>query len=88
MLATALHGAFPRPKREKLHSATRGSSPPRDRTQISCTEGGWVIYFFFFRLVSPGKPRYWIYKRAIPSAPDALGVESTLKRSACVDTAE
>ena len=35
--------------------------------------------FLFLPLAPPGKPRYWIYKRAIASAPDTLGVESTLK---------
>ena len=77
MLAPALHGAFPRPKQEKLHQRifpTQGSNPGllHRRRMV-------FFFFFFLPLAPPGKPRYWIYKRAIASAPDALGVESTLK---------
>ena len=80
MLAPALHGAFPRPKQEKLHQRifpTQGSNPGIEpRSPASQAD---VFVFVFLPLAPPGKPRYWIYKRAIASAPDALGVESTLK---------
>ena len=75
MLATALHGAFPRPKQEKLHSATLPHPGIEPRSPALKEDG----FFFFLTATSPGKPRYWIYKRSVPSAPDALGVESTLK---------
>ena len=36
---------------------SKGSSQPRDRTQVSCIAGGFFFFFFFLPSEPPGKPK-------------------------------
>ena len=70
---SSVHGIFPSRKLEWVAMpSSRRSSPPRDRTQVSCIAGG------FFAAEPPGKPCLEIasyndnVQRSSPTDPNAM----------------